>query len=327
MEFKDYYKVMGLAKTASPDEIKRAYRKLARKYHPDVSKEADAEARFKDLGEAYEVLKDPENRAAYDQLGSNWKAGQDFRPPPGWNSGPGSGGYRPGGGGRHGGGTSQADFSDFFEELFGRASQGRQPRGQNTHQEFNMQGEDRHARILIDIEDSYQGVTRQISLQIPELTAEGYMQNRERTLSVRIPKGIREGQQIRLAGQGGAGVGTGTAGDLYLEVGFKPHPRYRAEGKDIYLDVPVMPWEAALGDSLSIATPTGQVKLKVPAGSQSGKTLRLKGGGLPGKTAGDFYAVLKLTNPPSDTAKARAAFEQLRDALAVKSDTSSEVQA
>jgi len=323
MEFKDYYKVMGLTKTASQDEIKRAYRKLARKYHPDVSKETNAEERFKDLGEAYEVLKDPEKRAAYDQLGSNWQAGQDFRPPPGWTGSPGNGGFRQ----SSGGGTSHAEFSDFFEELFGRAQQGRRPGGHSARQEFNMQGEDRHARILIDIEDSYQGVTRQISLQIPELTPEGYVQNRERTLSVRIPRGIREGQQIRLAGQGGAGVGSGTAGDLYLEVGFKPHPRYRAEGKDIYLDVTVMPWEAALGDTLSITTPTGQVKLKVPAGSQTGKTLRLKGGGLPGKTAGDLYAMLKLLNPPADTAKARAAFEQLRDAFAVKSDTSSEVQA
>jgi len=323
MEFKDYYKVMGLAKTASQDEIKRAYRKLARKYHPDVSKEADAEARFKDLGEAYEVLKDPEKRAAYDQLSSNWQAGQDFRPPPGWNSNTGSGGFRPGAGG----GSSQADFSDFFEELFGRAQQGGRPRGHSTHQEFHMQGEDRHARILIDIEDSYEGVTRQISLQIPELTPDGYLQNRERTLSVRIPKGIREGQQIRLAGQGSAGMGSGATGDLYLEVGFKPHPRYRAEGKDIYMDVPVMPWEAALGDSLNIPTPTGQVKLKIPAGSQSGKTLRLKGGGLPGKQAGDLYAVLKLINPPADTAKARAAFEQLRDATAVKPDSASEVPA
>lgn len=327
MEFKDYYKVMGLAKTASGDEIKRAYRKLARKYHPDVSKESDAEARFKDLGEAYEVLKDPEKRAAYDQLGSNWQAGQDFRPPPGWTGSAGSG-FRPGASGGHGG-ASQADFSDFFEELFGRAQQSRRPGGRpdgkGTHQEFNMQGEDRHARILIDIEDSYQGVTRQISLQIPELTPEGYVQNRERTLSVRIPKGIREGQQIRLGGQGTAGIGSGGAGDLYLDVGFKPHPRYRAEGKDIYLDVPVMPWEAALGDTLSVATPTGQVKLKIPAGSQSGKTLRLKGGGLPGKPIGDLYAVLKLTNPPTDSAKSRTAFEQLRDALAVKSETSSEV--
>jgi len=321
MEYKDYYKVMDVAKTASQDEIKRAYRKLARKYHPDVSKEANAEARFKELGEAYEVLKDPEKRAAYDQLGSNWQAGQEFRPPPGWSGGSGDGGFRPGAGG----GPSQADFSDFFEELFGRAqAQRRQPGSRTGNQEFHMQGEDRHARILIDIEDSYQGTTRQLSLQIPEITPEGYVQNRERTLSVRIPKGIREGQQIRLSGQGGAGLGSGAAGDLYLEVAFKPHSRYRASGGDVYLDVPVMPWEAALGGSVRITTPGGEINLKVPAGSQSGKTLRLKGGGLPGKSPGDLYAVLKLVNPPVDTDKARAAFERLRDDLAIKSNSTSE---
>ncbi len=310
MQYKDYYKIMGVAKEASPDEIKRAYRKLARKFHPDVSKEADAEARFKELGEAYEVLKDREKREAYDQLGSNWQGGQEFRPPPGWQ-----GGFQQ----NAGGGGSQANFSDFFEEIFGRAQHQRQAGRQTaSSQEFHMQGEDRHARILIDIEDSYQGTTRQLSLAIPELTPEGYMQNRERTLSVKIPKGVREGQQIRLAGQGGTGLGNGAAGDLYLEVAFKPHPRYRANGKDIYVDVPVMPWEAALGASVNVATPAGEVKLKVPAGSQSGKTLRLKGGGLPGKSAGDFYAVLKLVNPPVNTDKARAAFEQLRSELEVK---------
>jgi curved DNA-binding protein len=314
MQYKDYYKIMGVPKTATQDEIKRSYRKLARKFHPDVSKEADAEVRFKELGEAYEVLKDKEKRAAYDNLGSDWKAGQEFRPPPGWNAGqPGSqsGGFRSS---AAPGGASQADFSDFFEEIFGRAQAGRRT---SSHQEFHMQGEDRHARILIDVEDSYQGATRQLSLQIPEITPEGYMQSRERTLSVKIPKGIREGQQIRLAGQGGTGMGGGAAGDLYLEVAFKPHPRYRASGKDIYVDVPVMPWEAALGGSVKVATPSGEVNLKIPEGSQSGKTLRLKGGGLPGKSAGDFYAVLKLVNPPVNTEKARAAFKQLRDALEI----------
>jgi len=313
MEYKDYYKVMGVAKDASADDIKRAYRKLARKYHPDVSKEKDAEARFKELGEAYEVLKDAEKRAAYDQLGSNWQAGQEFRPPPGWNPAGGQGGF-------HGGNASAADFSDFFEELFGRAqAQGRSGRRNAAGPDFHMQGEDRHARIFIDIEDSYTGPTRQLSLQVPEISPEGYVQNRERTLSVKIPKGIREGQQIRLAGQGGSGMGAGQAGDLYLEVAFNPHPRYRADGKDVYVDVPVMPWQAALGDTLKLATPGGNVNLKVPAGSQSGKTLRLKGGGLPAKSPGDFYAVLKLVNPPADSAKARAAFEHLRNELEGKS--------
>jgi curved DNA-binding protein len=308
MEYKDYYKVMGLAKDASADDIKRAYRKLARKYHPDVSKEKDAEARFKELGEAYEVLKDPEKRAAYDQLGSNWQAGQEFRPPPGWQAAGGGGGFAAGN-------ASASDFSDFFEELFGRTRTGRRGAGS---QEFHMQGEDRHARILIDIEDSYEGPTRQLNLQVPEITPEGFVQNRERTLSVKIPKGIREGQQIRLAGQGSSGMGAGTAGDLYLEVAFRPHPRYRAEGKDIYVDVPVMPWQAALGDTLKLPTPGGTVNLKVPAGSQTGKTLRLKGGGLPARTPGDFYAILKLVNPAVESPGARAAFEHLRDQFEAK---------
>jgi curved DNA-binding protein len=188
-----------------------------------------------------------------------------------------------------------------------------------------MQGEDRHARILIDIEDSYQGVTRQLSLQIPEMTAEGRLRQREKTLSVKIPKGIRAGQQIRLAGQGGAGMGQGAAGDLYLEVGFKPHARYRAEGKDVYFDVPVTPWEAALGDSISVDTPGGKLKLKIPANTQSGKTLRLKGGGLPGKSPGDLYAVLNIVNPPVETEEARAAFQKLRDSMAFDPRVSREV--
>jgi curved DNA-binding protein len=319
MEYKDYYKIMGLDKKASQDDIKRAYRKLARKYHPDVSKQADAEAKFKELGEAYEVLKDTEKRAAYDQLGSNWKSGQDFRPPPGWE-----GGFRQAGG-EH---ASQADFSDFFEELFGQARKGRGRQGPwqaGPEQGFNMQGEDRHARILIDIEDSYKGVTRQLSLQIPEMTAEGRVHQREKTLSVKIPKGIRAGQQIRLAGQGGPGMGKGPAGDLYLEVGFKPHPRYRAEGKDIYFDVPVAPWEAALGDSVSVDTPGGSLKLKIPANAQSGKTLRLKGGGLPGKSPGDLYAVLNIVNPPAESEEARAAFRKLQDSLAFNPRVAREV--
>jgi curved DNA-binding protein len=323
MEYKDYYKVIGLAKDASADDIRRAYRKLARKFHPDVSKEADAEERFKQLGEAYEVLKDKKKRAAYDELGSNWQAGQEFRPPPGWNGGQQRDPQR--GFGQGAGGASQADFSDFFEEIFGRAQAGGTGGRSGGTRDFNMQGDDRHARILIDIEDSYQGTTRQLSLQIPEHTRDGYVQNRERTLSVKIPKGIREGQQIRLAGQGGTGLGSGRAGDLYLEVAFKPHLRYRASGKDIYLDVPVMPWEAALGDSIKVTTPTGEVKLKIPAGSQSGKTLRLKGSGLPAKSPGDLYAVLKLVNPPVDTAKAQAAFEHLRDELSTNSPAASKV--
>jgi curved DNA-binding protein len=216
MEFKDYYEIMGVARDATRDEIKRAYRKLARKYHPDVSKEPDAEERFKQLGEAYEVLKDPEKRVAYDRLGSQWQQGQEFRPPPGWDAGfefTGSGAP----------GSDAGGFSDFFESLFGRATQGR------TFAEgarFRARGEDHHARVMVEVEDSYTGATRGITLQVPELTDDGHVRTRQRTLKVKIPRGIRAGQQIRLTGQGGPGRGDAPAGDLYLEVEFKPHPLY-----------------------------------------------------------------------------------------------------
>ena len=210
MEYKDYYKAMGVAHDAKQDEIKRAYRKLARKYHPDVSKEADAEAHFKEIGEAYEVLKDPEKRAAYDRLDTQYKAGQEFRPPPDWDAG-----FEFRGGGYTAGDAGV--YSDFFEELFGgrRASGGPASAGR---QAFRMRGEDRHAKVLIDLEDSFSGATRSITLQVPELTAEGQVAIRAHTLSVRIPKGIRPGQQIRLAGQGAPGLGGAGSGNLYLEV-------------------------------------------------------------------------------------------------------------
>jgi len=306
MEYKDYYKIMGVARDATQDDIKRAYRKLARKYHPDVSKEADADARFKELGEAYEVLKDPEKRAAYDQLGSNWKAGQEFRPPPGWNAGFefSGGGFRDGGG-----------FSDFFEELFGRGFAQAGGRPGAARQGFRMGGEDHHAKVLIDLQDSFHGATRAISLRMPEVTRDGHVTTRDRTLNVRIPKGVRPGQQIRLAGQGGAGFGGGQPGDLYLEVEFREHPLYRLDGADIYLDLPVAPWEAALGATLQVPTPAGKIDLKVPPNSGQGRKLRLKGRGLPGKQPGDLYVVLQVSLPPADTERARQAYEQMREDL------------
>ena len=311
MDFKDYYEIMGVARDATQDDIKRAYRKLARKYHPDVSKEVDAEARFKELGEAYEVLKDPEKRLAYDQLGSNWKQGQEFRPPPDWNAGF---EFRGGGGAAGGPGPGAAGFSDFFESLFGQAGQGgfRPGAGRGG---FRARGEDHHARVLIEVEDSYTGASRSISLQVPELTADGHVRARQRTLNVKIPKGIRAGQQIRLGGQGGAGLGGAPAGDLYLEVEFNPHRMYRVEQADVYLEVPVAPWEAALGASVQVPTPLGRVDLKVPAGSAAGRKLRLRGRGLPGKQPGDLYVVLQIALPPADTPQARAAYEKMRDEL------------
>jgi len=301
MEFKDYYSIMGVARDATQDEIKRAYRKLARKYHPDVSKEADAEARFKELGEAYEVLKDPEKRAAYDQLGANWKAGQDFRPPPDWDAGfEFSGGYQEG-----------SAFSDFFESLFGHAAA-----GHAGGPGFRARGEDHHARILIDLEDAFQGATRTITLHAPQLDGQGHVRTRERTLNVRIPRGIRQGQHIRLAGQGTPGFGGGVAGDLYLDVEFKPHHLYRVDGRDLYLDLPLAPWEAALGDRVKVPTPEGIVDLTIPAASTAGRKLRLKGRGIPGEPAGDLYVVLQIALPPADSESARQLYRTMQQELA-----------
>jgi curved DNA-binding protein len=298
---------MGVARDAKQDEIKRAYRKLARKYHPDVSKESDAEARFKEVGEAYEVLKDPEKRAAYDQLGADWKSGQEFRPPPDWDAG-----FE-----FSGGGYTQAgpeDHSAFFEELFGRG-QARPGGGAGARRTIRMRGEDHHAKVLVDLEDSFSGVTRAISLRVPELTDDGHVTTRERTLNVRIPKGIRPGQQIRLAGQGGPGLGGAQSGDLYLEVEFHDHPLYSVDGADIRLDLPVAPWEAALGATLKAPTPSGVVDLKIPANSNQGRKLRLKGRGLPGKEPGDMYVVLEVTLPPADSDAAKSLYKQMQDQL------------
>jgi curved DNA-binding protein len=306
MEYKDYYDIMGVKRDATQDEIKRAYRKLARKYHPDVSKESDAEERFKAVGEAYEVLKDPEKRAAFDQLGANWKAGQEFKPPPDWDAGFefSGGGYTAGSGGVH---------SDFFEQMFGQ--QFRQAGARGRQQTFHMRGDDHHAKVLIDLEDSFAGATRSMSLHVPEVTQDGHVVTRERTLNVRIPKGIRPGQQIRLAGQGAPGFGGAEAGDLYLEVQMRDHPLYRVDGADIYLNLPVAPWEAALGASIKAPTPGGAVDLKIPANSNQGRKMRLKGRGLPGKTPGDLYVVLQVTLPPADSDNARHLYEQMRDKL------------
>ncbi len=304
MEYKDYYRIMGVERDASQAEIKRAYRKLARKYHPDVSKEANAEERFKEVGEAYEVLKDAEKRAAYDQLGANWQAGQDFHAPPGWDQG-----FEFRGGSSRGDGFSGAsaeDFSEFFESLFGRGGfaghgQSRQP----------PQGRDTHARLVIDLEDAYEGASRQLTLKHAEPGPDGRPQIQERTLNVRIPKGIRQGQHIRLAGQGGAASGNGKAGDLYLEVEIRPHALYKVEGRDVYLDLPVTPWEAALGARVKVPTPSGKVDLKIPADSKSGQKLRLKGRGLPAKQPGDFYVVLQIAVPPATSDAVKDAYREL----------------
>ncbi|MCF6225914.1 MAG: DnaJ domain-containing protein [Xanthomonadales bacterium] len=303
MEYQDYYKILGVERKASQDELKRAYRKLARKYHPDVSKEADATEKFKEVGEAYEVLKDKDKRAAYDQLGANWKAGQQgFQRPPGWQQ-------QTGFGGGHGGASG---FSSFFEDLFGGGG-GAQYGGQQ--QAYSARGENIRARVSIDIEDAIDGITRNFSLQIPKHDDYGRPVAKLRRLNVKIPKGIREGQSIRLAGQGSPGTGDGPDGDLLLEVQFKKHHLYTLEGKDIFMNLPLAPWEAALGAIIEVPTPQGKVGLKIAEDSQTGKKMRIKGRGLPGAPAGDFYVVLQVVLPPVSDNKAKALYEKMRDEL------------
>jgi len=304
--------VMGVARDATQDEVKRAYRKLSRKYHPDVSKEADAEERFKEVGEAYAVLKDPEKRAAYDQLGANYKAGQDFQPPPGWDEGFEFGGAGTNTGRGYAGG---GQYSDFFEELFAQQRGGRGAGPRAGGGQFSMRGDDRHARISIDFRDSYTGAQRPITLQVPEVTADGHVVTKEKTLNIKIPKGIQAGQKIRLAGQGGLGIGGGKAGDLFLEIDFSPAKRYRVDGADVYLTLPVAPWEAALGATVTVPIPSGNVDLKIPANSKQGSKLRLKGKGLPGKTPGDFYAVIEVQQPPADSDTAKELFKKMSEEL------------
>ena len=295
MEFRDYYKTLGVARDASADDIRKAYRKLARKYHPDVNTGTESEAKFKDVNEAYEVLKDPERRAAYDQLGQEPPSSGRYRPPPDWD-----GGYQ-----FTGGEFPEGEvFSDFFENLFrrGERSGARMGAGRGT---------DSHARIEIDIEDAYRGATRILSLRAPVVGPTGEMRLEERNISVRIPKGVRAGQHIRLPGQGTPSIGEGPAGDLFLEVTFAPHPIYRADGRDLYVELPIAPWEAALGQKVVMPTPGGKVDLKIPKNARSGQKLRLKGKGLPGTPPGDVYATLKIVNPRVSSDEARALFEKM----------------
>ena len=308
MEYKDYYQVMGVARDATQDEIKRAYRQLARKHHPDVSKASDAEARFKELGEANEVLKDPEKRAAYDRLGSNWKKGQDFQPPPDWNAG-----YETGG--QDFGNQGTGEQSDFFESLFRRGF-ARQQANAAGAQGYHAHGQDSHAKIQISLEEAYHGGARRVTLQMPQVDADGHVVLREHPIEFTIPRGVRAGQRIRLAGQGGPGMGKGQAGDLYLEVEFLPHPHYRVDKHDVYLDLPVAPWEAALGAVIEVPTPSGTVELTVPAGSAEGRKLRLKGRGIPGKTPGDFYFVLKIAVPPANSEAEKTLYRNMAQAFA-----------
>lgn len=308
MEFRDYYQMLGVARDATADEIKKAFRKLARKYHPDVSKEADAERHMQEVNEAYAVLSDPEKRVAYDQLGRGYQPGQEFRPPPDWDTGfEFSGrGFSP---------QEEADFSDFFAGLFGHM--GGRHRGFHAHGEHHMQrGEDHHAKVVLDLEDAFTGAIRQLSLRVPTMDTRGRAQLGNRTLSVRIPKGVREGQLIRLAGQGAPGMGGAPPGDLFLEVHFKPHPRLKVDGRDLLFTLPVTPWEAALGAIVSIDLPGGPSKVRIPQGAQSGSQLRVRGKGIPANPPGDLLLNIQVVLPPADTPRARELYETMARELA-----------
>lgn len=285
MEYKDYYQILGVSRDVSPEDLKKAYRKLARKYHPDVSKEANAEAKFKEVGEAYEALKDPEKRAQYDRFGANYKNGQSFTPPPGWGAG-------------HGAGAG--DFSSFFESMFGGG--GRRDGGDS----FFAQGEDVNAKITISLEEAFKGAQK--AIRRPSGS------NQTGTLNVKIPAGIAAGKKIRLSGQGNAGLG-GSAGDLLLEIAIAPHAFYRVEDKDIYLDLPIAPWEAALGAKVTVPTLAGRINLSIPAGAKSGQKMRLKGRGLPSKEPGDQFVVLQIMTPPATTDKAKQLYQQMAEEM------------
>ncbi len=302
MEFKDYYNALGVERIASENDIRKAYHKLARKYHPDVSKEADAEQRMREINEAYDVLRDKEKRTAYDALADRVARGGsphgDFRPPPGWDEG-----FEFH---RSAGPADHADFSEFFSSLFGqaerRSAQQRQPR---------MRGEDHHAAIEIALEDAIAGGEREITLRALEIDAQGQPRWVPRTLRVKIPPGVHPGQYIRLAGHGMPGHGGEPAGDLYLEVRIAPHRLYRVEERDLYMTLPVTPTEAALGAQVQVPTPGGGVvEVAVPRNARGGLKLRLKGRGLPGKTPGNLYLLLDIVLPPADDDAVRKAYEE-----------------
>ncbi len=310
MEFKDYYTTLGIDRNAPQDEVKRAYRKLARKYHPDVNKDADAEHRFKEIGEAYEVLQDVEKRTAYNKFGKDWQAGQDFKPPPDWDNG-----FEFNGGGYTE--TDASQFSDFFESLFGaRGGADHQDPFAGQHTRYSGKGQNLHAKIVIRLEDSYQGSKQSLTLQRPAVDESGHVMTRPHTLQVSIPKGITEGQQIRLAGQGAEGMNGGKNGDLFLEVAFGEHPYFTPDKRNIMLTLPISPWEAALGATIPVPTLGGTVELKIPPNSQTGKKMRLKGRGLSSaRESGDQYVTLAIMVPKPVTEKDTELYQSMKEAM------------
>lgn len=302
MEYKDYYSILGIKRDASQDEVKRAYRRLARKYHPDISKEKDAETRFKDVGEAYEVLKDPEKRTAYDKFGADWKAGQDFKPPPNWDAG-----FEFSGTGYTG--ADSSGFSDFFEQLFGHT---RFSGGNRRSPSFRMQGENQHAKIVIRLEDAFHGSKQTVTLNRAQVDEQGRVKTVPHSLHITIPRGIIEGQHIRLEGQGMPGIGGGPNGDLFLEIAFAEHPLFQTEGRDIHHVLTITPWEAALGATVIVPTLGGNVDLKIPPGSQGGRKLRLKGRGLSSaKKQGDQYVTLRIVVPEARTEEQKKLYREM----------------
>ena len=306
MDYKDYYHILGITKDASAEDIKKAYRKLARKYHPDISKEADAAQKMAEINEANTVLSDPEKRKAYDQLGdasTHSAHTSGFEPPPGWDAQ-----------NFHfhsDAGDSEQDHSHFFEELFGRAQRARHRSGPPP----DRRGQDQHTHIELEVPDSYHGGMRVLHVRGWQRDAHGHAVENTRELQVTIPQGVHEGQMIRLAGQGGPGSGQGQPGDLLLEVRFQDDKRWYTQGKDVYQYLPLAPWEAALGGAVEFKTLAGTLEINIPAGSQAGRKLRVKGKGLPSRTPGDLYLVVQIMVPPVFTDAQRHAYEALSQAF------------
>ena len=319
VKFKDYYEILGVSRTASADDIKKAYRKLARKYHPDINKATGAEARFKEIGEANEVLSDPEKRSRYDQLGSNWQAGQDFRPPPGYENMHFEFQGAPGGGGRGFNPQDMGQFSDFFESLFGgQGFSGGRPGPRfdmwNNGETESPSGQDQEVAITITLDEAYHGATKSLRLQTSQPDPRGRVQAQTKTYQVKIPAGITEGARIRLAGQGGTDVRGGPAGDLYLRIHIAPHPTFKVDGYDLEVELPLAPWEAALGSKVTIPTLDGPASLAIPPGTESGQHMRLRGKGLrqgKGLEPGDLMVAIRIVVPKKMSARERELFEEL----------------
>lgn len=306
MEYQDYYKILGVGKNASADDIKKQYRRMAHKYHPDISKEKDAEAEFKRVKEAYEVLKDPAKRKAYDQLGQR-QSGQQFTPPPNWDFKD----FRESTGGWREQPMDENGFSEFFENLFGQGAA-----FQHQQRPRPRRGSDQHSKITITLEEAYKGTHRIIQLQEPTIDpSTGQVIYQTRNLDVKVPAGVIKGQQIRLAGQGSSGLGNGPKGDLYLEIDIAEHPLFTLKARDVYMNLPVTPWEAALGGIVEAPTLAGNVKLTIPANSQNGAQLRLKGRGLPNHPPGDQFVMLTIAIPKPQNEQQKELYRKMAEIM------------